>query len=494
MSKYFISIMVLLVSVTSCAAPSKTTISSPIHSNIHQGARPNILLILTDDLGYADVSFNGGTEIPTPGLDALANQGVVFDSAYVAHPFCGPSRAALLTGRYPHKIGAQFNLPTTGSTTGVDVNEEFVSKTLQNAGYFTGAIGKWHLGEEARYHPNNRGFNEFYGFLGGGHQYFPAQYRPPYEALTKRGVRYVNDYIKPLEHNGKEVRETEYITDALSREAVNFVEQAGKKQSQPFFLYLAYNAPHVPLEAKAEDIAKFAHIKDKKRRIYAAMVHAVDRGVQRVVDSLEATGQLENTLIVFMSDNGGKTQQGGVNLPLKEGKGSAHEGGHRVPMFAYWPKGIAAQEQHFPYPVSSLDLYPTFTQLAGAELPAKKLLDGKDLLPAVLAKKPVRAGESLYVMRHRTAASDVSVRRDNFKAVRTKATGKWQLYDIDKDISEKNDISSKHPQLLQDMVTDMAHWSWSNTAPQWFHIHEEGQKWREDAMPRHGETFDLNAK
>ncbi|MDC2891253.1 sulfatase-like hydrolase/transferase [Psychrosphaera algicola] len=167
MTKYFLTIMVLLVSATSCASPSKT-LNSKTQSNINQGARPNILLILADDLGYADVSFNGGTEIPTLSLDALANQGVVFDSAYVAHPFCGPSRAALLTGRYPHKIGAQFNLPTTGSTTGVDVNEEFVSKTLQKSGYFTGAIGKWHLGEESRYHPNNRGFDEFYGFLGAG--------------------------------------------------------------------------------------------------------------------------------------------------------------------------------------------------------------------------------------------------------------------------------------------------------------------------------------
>lgn len=452
-------------------------------------AKPNILLILTDDHGYADVGFtrNGSPDIQTPNLDALAQQGVIFESAYVAHPFCGPSRAALMTGRYPHKIGAQFNLPVGGSDLGVDTSEQYISKTLNNAGYFTGAIGKWHLGDAPVYHPNARGFDEFYGFLGGGHSYFPDQYRATYEKLKKKNVKRIWEYLTPLEHNGKQVRETEYITDALSREAVNFIDKAAMKQ-QPFFLYLAYNAPHTPLEATAEDLAKFSHIKDKKRRTYAAMVYAVDRGVAKVTEALKKNGQYENTMLVFLSDNGGKLSQGAENTPLKEGKGSAHEGGHRVPMMVHWPKNVKPG-QTYPHPISALDLYPTFSSIAGASLPKGKLLDGVDFSHTLNTQKSARPDGSIYVMRHRGGGHDVSVRRDQYKAVRTVKTKKWQLYDVDKDLGEKNDISAQHPQLLQDMINDMAHWSWSNVQPQWFHIHEEGDAWRKDAMPRFGETF-----
>lgn len=458
---------------------------------IEAGSRPNILLVLTDDHGYADVGFNkyASNEISTPNLDELARNGVIFESAYVAHPFCGPSRAALMTGRYPHKIGSQFNLPAAGSDLGIDVNEQYISKTLQNAGYFTGALGKWHLGHAPEYHPNARGFDEYYGFLGGGHRYFPKQYRPIYENLKKRGVQNINEYLTPLEHNGKEVRETEYITDALSREAVNFVNKA-KDTAKPFFLYLAYNAPHTPMEATKEDLKKFTHIKDEKRRIYAAMVYAVDRGVAKIVSALKQNNQYENTMIVFLSDNGGKLSQGGVNAPLKEGKGSAHEGGHRVPMMIHWPN-VVKPAQKYTHPITAIDLYPTFVNLAGAKLPTNKILDGIDFSPFLNTNTSSRPGKSVFVMRHRGGAHDVSVRRDQFKAVRTVKTKKWQLYDVSTDLGEKHDLSSKQPQLLQDMVNDMAYWSWTNVEPKWFHIHKEGDAWRKDAMPRFGETFEL---
>ncbi|MFW8592081.1 sulfatase-like hydrolase/transferase [Glaciecola sp. 2405UD65-10] len=471
---------------------SASCLLSGLATATEQAPRPNILLVLTDDQGYADVGFSqyASKDIKTPNLDALAQGGITFDSAYVAHPFCGPSRAALMTGRYPHKIGSQFNLPVNGSAAGIDTNEEFISKTLQKAGYFTGAIGKWHLGEQAQYHPNARGFDEFYGFLGGGHKFFPAQYYKQYEHVKKQGVKFFNDYITPLQHNGVEVRETEYMTDALSREAIKFINKAADDTSQPFFLYLAYNAPHVPLEAKEEDLALFKHIKDEKRRTYAAMVYAVDRGINNIVESLKASGQYDNTLIVFLSDNGGKVQYGGVNKPLKEGKGSAREGGHRVPMMMHWPSKIGAAKR-YPHPVSALDLYPTFLSLAGAEAPAKKELDGKDIWAHLSDGTSAREGESLYVMRHRKAAHDVSVRRDQWKAVRTKNTGKWQLYNIEKDISETNDLSKTHPVILQDLVNDVAHWSWSNVQPLWFHQHWEGDQWRKDDMPKFGETFTL---
>ncbi|TDF34453.1 sulfatase [Alteromonadaceae bacterium M269] len=460
---------------------------------IEKAPRPNILLVVTDDHGYSDVGFSQGAspDIKTPSLDSLAQDGITFDSAYVAHPFCGPSRAALMTGRYPHKIGSQFNLPVNGSTVGIPTEQVFISKALKQGGYFTGAIGKWHLGEEAQYHPNARGFDEFYGFLGGGHKYFPEEFDEQYKRAKSLGVKRFNDYITPLQHNGKDVRETEYVTDALSREAVNFINKAANNEEQPFFLYLAYNAPHVPLEAKAEDLAKFSHIKDKDRRTYAAMVYAVDRGIKSIVDSLKATEQYDNTMIVFLSDNGGNRKWGAVNDPLKEGKGSAHEGGHRVPMMVHWPDEIS-DGTRYSHPVSALDFYPTFLALAGIDLPIESHLDGKNIWPSVTAGESARQGESLFVLRHRRAAHDVSVRRDQWKAVRTKKTGKWQLFDVESDISETKDLAKKHPYILQDMVNDVSHWSWSNVPPKWFHIHQEGDEWRQDDMPRFGETFRID--
>ena len=264
-----------------------------------EASRPNIVLILCDDLGYADVGFNGAKDITTPHLDELAAQGTVFSSAYVCHPFCGPSRMGLLSGRYPHKFGAPFNLPPVGlnieeyNKLGIPEGETLLSTTLQQAGYRTAAIGKWHLGITTPYHPNKRGFDDFYGFLGGGHMYFPERYGPIYDRQVKSGKTVFNEYIVPLEHNGRQVEETEYMTDALSREAVRFVKKASKKES-PFFLYLAYNAPHTPLEAKEDDLARFSGISDEKRRTYAAMVYAVDRGVGRVISALRETKSLNN--------------------------------------------------------------------------------------------------------------------------------------------------------------------------------------------------------
>ncbi|MBU2886376.1 sulfatase-like hydrolase/transferase [Gilvimarinus agarilyticus] len=452
--------------------------------------RPNILLILADDLGYADVGFNGSSDITTPSLDELANEGVTFSQAYVAHAFCGPSRAGLMTGRYPHKFGSQFNLPDIYMSGGVGVpeSEVFVSDVLQDSNYFTGAIGKWHLGETDKYHPNNRGFDEFYGFLNGGHNYFPEDFNRRYDALRAAGRTDIPHYLLPLEHNGQRVRETEYITDALSREAVKFVTDGSKKE-QPWFLYLAYNAPHTPLQAKPEDMAKFPHIKDKKRKTYAGMVYALDRGVKRVIDTLKETGQYDNTVVVFLSDNGGKLSQGANNDPLRAGKGSALEGGFRVPMFVHWP-GKIKSNSHYKHPVNALDLFPTFASLAEAELPQGLELDGENLWPALQTGESARKGETFFAMRHRGDHSDTAAIRDQWKAVRV---GKepWALYDVAADPAESKDLSEEKPNLLHDLVTDANVWSWTHVQPRWFHIQKEGFLWREESMPRFHETFDL---
>lgn len=456
--------------------------------------RPNIVVILCDDLGYADVGFNGGAEVLTPHIDKLAAGGMVCQSAYVAHPFCGPSRMAFMTGRYPHCIGAPYNLPPSASNIeeyaeeGVDTNEPLISTTLQQAGYFTGAIGKWHMGFTEEYHPNRRGFVEFYGFLGGGHKYFPAQYQGVYERQLARGMKHFNEYITPLKHNGQQVKETEYLTDGLSREACNFVDKAVTIE-KPFFLYLAYNAPHSPLEATEEDLARFEHIQDKKRRTYVAMVYAVDRGVGKLVDTLKKHNQFENTLIVFFSDNGGKLGLGADNTPLREGKGSTYEGGFRVPMAISYPNGLKAGQQ-YPHPITALDLYPTFARLAGASISDEKVLDGKDVWEDLVANRSARDGGMIYSVRHRLGFSDVGIRSDRWKATRV-YNQRWRLFDIESDPGEKRDIRASNPAQLEKMVSEARQWSETHTQPLWFDNRKAAKSWQELNMPQYDKTFEM---
>ncbi|WP_111706177.1 sulfatase-like hydrolase/transferase [Lutibacter citreus] len=453
--------------------------------------KPNIIIILADDLGYSDVGFNGSKDIITPNLDALAQKGTIFTSAYVSHPFCGPSRTSLMTGRYAHKIGAQFNLPPNSETIGegISLNETFISKVLHNAGYQTGVMGKWHLGAVEKYHPNNRGFDDFYGFLGGGHSYFPKEYRAKYEAQKKNGKQVIFEYFLPLEHNGKEVIETEYITDALTREGSRFITEAAKKKD-PFFLYLSYNAPHTPLEAKEDDMKHFQSIKDEKRRTYAGMVYAMDRGVGKIVETLKATGKYNNTLIVFLSDNGGKTSAGATNSPLKEGKGSTYEGGFRVPMFFHWPN-IVPSGKTFNHPIMAIDFYPTFARLAGAKIPEGKILDGKNIWDDFLAGKNAHINDDIFVMRHRNGFTDVAVRKNQWKALKIYQQ-KWKLFNIEQDISETSDLSKQHPDILKNLVNDAENWSKTNIQPRWWHDKKTGVEWKKDNMPKFNQTFKLN--
>ena len=464
-----------------------TSTSKPIETP----KRPNILVVLCDDLGYSDVGFNGSKDIITPTLDNLASTGTKFTSAYVPHPFCGPSRAGILTGRYAHTIGAQFNLPPNSETMGegIDVNEKFMSKMLKESGYHTGIMGKWHLGAVDKYHPNNRGFDDFYGFLGGGHNYHPKEYKANYAAAKARGAKVIFEYLLPLEHNGKEVTDdNEYITDLLSNQGIRFIEESSKKEA-PFFLLMSYNAPHTPLEAKEEDMEVFASIKDKDRRTYAAMVYAVDRGVKKIVETLKETGAYENTLIIFLSDNGGRPDKGANNFPLKEGKGSVYEGGYRVPMFYHWP-GVVPSGMIYDNPISALDFYPTFARLADVAIPTTKALDGKDMWDKFMMNKNVRVDDNIFTMRHRNGFSDVGVRNGKWKAVKAYRQ-KWKLFDIDKDISETNDVSDAHQDVLKKLVADAEAWSKIHIQPRWWHDEKTGEQWKKDGMPHFDETFKL---
>lgn len=468
--------------------------------------RPNIVFILADDLGYSDMVFNqhpdaGVDDIITPNIDQLASDGTIFTSAYAVHPFCGPSRAGLMTGRYPHVIGSQFNMACY-TEDGIDVNETFVSKTLHDAGYFTGIMGKWHLGETPEYHPNSRGFDEFYGFLGGGHRYFSDDFEKVATFEKSLPKKDTYDYNDPLKYNrdyAEELAGNQYLTDVLTNEGVKFLNKA-KVKEQPFFLWMSYNAPHTWLEAKDSDIKELKaapynlKFRDKKRVTYSAMIYALDKQVKVLVDELKALGQYENTLIVFMSDNGGKGPSPVVahapNYPLKGKKGDVHEGGYRVPMFMHWPKGMVNAPTKYDYVVSGLDLYPTFAKLANAKLPKGKILDGKDIMKSVLKNTDVREDESLFALRVNSPSNRVAARKGQWKA-KTEGDGKWELYDLSNDLKEEHPISNNQAKL-DELIADAKAWTTTHVTPRWFDDEKRygfEKKWDETSMPNWKRTF-----
>lgn len=339
---------------------------------------PNLVVILTDDLGYSDVGFNGCTDIPTPNIDRIANEGVLCTNGYVTHSVCGPSRAALITGRYQCRFGACRN-PTVDPrvpNNGVPVSERNIAELLAPAGYRSIAIGKWHLGTHADLRPLARGFDEFFGFLTGGHNYFGDQ-------LTLEDLSDVNEmwawYRTKLLRNETPVETTGYLTDELSDAAIEFID---RNHENPFFLYLAYNAPHEPLQATEKYLARFEEIKDERRRTYAAMVSAVDDGVGQVLDKLSEHDLDDQTIVFFLSDNGGSPKNASRNKPLRGHKGSPFEGGVRVPYAVRWI-GTLPPGTVYDHPVSSLDIAATIVSQAGVSVPDDKPLDGVDLVPCL---------------------------------------------------------------------------------------------------------------
>ena len=408
---------------------------------VNQEVPPNVIIILTDDQGYKDVGFNGCEDIPTPNIDRIAQQGVKFSSGYVSYAVCGPSRAGLITGRYQDRFGFGRNplFAPNDPDQGLPVSEETMASALKRGGYRTMAIGKWHLGAHESQRPLNRGFDEFFGFLTGGHQYFP-------ELWTLDDISGVDSqfaaYKTKLLKNNDRVDEQEYLTDALSREAVNFVE---KNANHPFFLYLAYNAPHAPLQATEKYLSRFGHISDKKRKTYAAMVSSVDDGVGALLDKLQEMNVHENTLVVFLSDNGGPhTKNGSNNDPLRDGKGSLYEGGVRVPFAMQWPAKLKAG-QVYDQPVISLDIFAIAAEYAGVQ--PKNNLDGVNIIPFINQEKEGMPHEHLFWRKF--DSNSLAVRAADMKLVSMNGATE-ELYNVTDDISEQNQLNDQGVhQILQ---------------------------------------------
>lgn len=425
--------------------------------------KPNVIIILTDDQGYADVGFNGSTEIPTPGIDRIAKNGVVFTSGYVSYAVCGPSRAGLLTGRYQDKFGFAKNplMAPKDSLMGLPLSEETLGAAMKKAGYATVAFGKWHMGVHPTLRPNKRGFDEFYGFLSGGHRYFPEDFT--LQDIEQSKSQY-DAYNTKLLRNTERVEETEYLTDALSREAVDFVQ---RHQKEPFFMYLAYNAPHAPMEATEKYLNRFLHIKDIKRRTYAAMVSAVDDGVGTLLDKLEELELDDNTLVFFLSDNGGPTAHNAAdNAPLRGFKGDFFEGGVRVPFAVQW-KGVIPEGIRYDNPVISLDIFSTAVALA--KVTPKNELDGVNLIPYLTGENNGIPHQELYWRNYDT--QKFAIRTINSKQILKK--DETYLFDIQKDIAEKINLAATQAERVKALENMIKTWEKSLMDPIFMGLSED---------------------
>ncbi|WP_298537552.1 sulfatase-like hydrolase/transferase [uncultured Algibacter sp.] len=417
--------------------------------------KPNIIIVLTDDQGWADVGFNGGSDIPTHNLDRIAKEGVVFSNGYVSHPYCSPSRAGLLTGRYQARFGHDCNMPYHGEndeTIGTPLSEKMISEALKEQGYITSAIGKWHVGDHPKLHPTEQGFDYWFGFPGGGMNYWGIPDGP----------------LKTIYKNGVEVSQEElsYLTDDFTNEAITFINE---NKNKPFFMYLAYNAPHAPDHATKQYLDNTKHIEYAGRSIYGAMVNGVDVGLGKIDSTLTALSIKDNTIIVFLSDNGGRVEHAD-NRPNRGHKGMLFEGGIKVPFCMSWPAGLSG-EQTYAHPVSSLDLFPTLLNIAGGDAKLEKQLDGIDLMPYLENKVDGKPHELLFW--RSSGGFEYAIRKGGFKLYKSAYKNKTLLFDLENDPLERHDIASFNSDIVQSLEAEYTKWNSKNIAPRWFDPHEK---------------------
>ena len=421
-----------------------------ISCSINEEKLPNVIVIISDDQGYADVGFHGSKEIFTPNIDRIANNGVIFSEGYVSYAVCSPSRAGLITGRYQNRFGYTRNilLAPKDSTMGLPLTEQTLPDVLRKANYKTKAIGKWHLGAHESLVPERRGFDEFFGFIIGGHRYFP-------EDLTINDLtevrRQMDGYITRIYDNGNRIDTKKYLTEELSDNAVKFIED---NSDNPFFLYLSYNAPHTPLQATKKDLERNMHIEVEKRRTYAAMVSSMDDGIGLILDKLEEKKISDNTIVIFFSDNGGvEWYNFSDNGVLRGIKGDFYEGGIRVPFAMQWPKKIKPGIT-YDKPIIALDVFATVASAASAEKYIKNDIDGVDLLPYLTEENSGLPHEYLY-WQNRDKDIDV-VRDERYKYLRIK--NDEYIFDLKNDISEETNIINSSKPIYNRLKSKFKEW------------------------------------
>ncbi|MBL9127572.1 MAG: sulfatase-like hydrolase/transferase [Verrucomicrobiales bacterium] len=409
---------------------------------------PNIVVIIADDLGYADIGANGGGEIPTPHIDALARDGLRLTSGYVSGPYCSPTRAGFLTGRYQQRFGHEFNPGGPNATNalaiGLSPRETTLAERLRKAGYATGLVGKWHLGYSEEYQPQNRGFEETFGFLGGAHSYTNLDQNGP----------------DPIRRNGKPVQEKQHLTEAFTREAVAFIE---RHRDRPFFLTLAYNGVHNPLEPSPTTADRASGIADPRRRAFAGLLIGVDDGVGAVTRKLAEAGLDRDTLLVFFSDNGGPTNGNtSRNDPFRGFKAQTWEGGIRVPFLVRWPGRLPAGKT-FDRPVIQLDVHATALAAAGIEIRPEWKLDGVNLLPHLSGEVTTPPHDALYWRFGR----QIAIRQGDWKLVQAGTNAAPSLYDLSKDPGETRDLSANEPRKVASLQQAWNVWNQGLVPPSW---------------------------
>lgn len=425
-----------------------------------QASRPNILVIVSDDQGYADAGFQGGKDVPTPHLDKLAASGARCTNGYVSHPFCSPTRAGLLTGRYQARFGHEYNpvYDPLDKTEGLPLTERLLPQYMQDAGYKTGWVGKWHLGASPDHAPWMRGFEETFGFIGGGHAF--TGWKP-----NER------QYTIPLMRGGKPLDEVpEHLTLSFGKEASEFIRH---HKEQPWFLYLAFNAPHTPHQPTAEREERFAHIENIQRRKYLAQVSLMDDAIGAVKTAISESGQTQRTLIFFFSDNGGPVKNGADNGRLKGQKGQVYEGGVRVPFLVSWPEKIASGST-FDSPVSSLDVFATSISVAGIQIPTDKKYDGVNLVPHLTGTVKTEPHQTLFW--RATAGKSRAVREGSWKFVRT-SDGPDELYDLAGDVGETKNLVSEKPEVASRLAAALDGWSKEMIAPVFLGSSVKNEDW-----------------
>ena len=442
------------------AAVAQLSATSPIGPDGDRPLKkPNIIILFSDDAGFADFGFQPDAQKDlaklTPNIDLIASRGARFTNAYMSGCVCSPSRAGLLSGRYQGRFGHDNNIPPGYMRGGLSLDQTLISNRLQLLGYRTGLVGKWHLGYPAAYHPNERGFDWFYGCLQGSRSYFP---------MSEAGVA-KNPHRVFLENN-EVTKEEGYTTDRIGDAACRFIREHHETE---FFLFVSFTAPHGPLQPKEADLRadQIQKIGTLKRRKYAGLIKSLDDNVGKILDELKAQQIADSTVVLFTNDNGGQTKTGANNFPLRGGKGSLFEGGVRVPWAMCWP-GVIEPQTVIEDPVIALDLMPTLVGMAGGEVQPEWKLDGIDLGP-LLRGKQQRLPERTLFWRQHGGQGDIACRQGNWKWILRRSNGaeRAELYDLSADISESNDVGSANNEIVEQLAKEVQQWETELVRPLW---------------------------